>query len=444
MDKAMSRFGEMLDRHAFGVLFIEALGWDRFTASLSTFVGDTALELTGIAQKKGVVVFLCRTERTVLANRGLLRQIQRALRKRYHEHILITVCETPRKQVWQWATLGADGHHVVHREHPFFSHAPPPRLLERLRRLNISIDEEEQIGLTDVLAKIRVALSPVNELNLFAKWPKVAAKSDRLAMALKRGEPGAFQRFVELHLPLARRYAKRLHHWFPIDAEDAEQTAVIGLLEAARRFDPERGFLFSTYARFWLREVCQRHGLDGAFLMRVPALVFWACYRFEFRFQEIICAGPASEWRAIVAAELESEGIGYQRWENACAARNLALTCELSSNQRQVLRSIPTEPIMRELERRETARMTAEKLDKMNPRLAQVLRLRYGMGCSPHTLTQIAEILSVTRERVRQLQMRAEQQLARALGVVHAKDRSRRESDHSLSETEENKPDDPA
>lgn len=99
---------------------------------------------------------------------------------------------------------------------------------------------------------------------------------------------------------------------------------------------------------------------------------------------------------------------------------------------------------MRELERRETARMTAEKLDKMNPRLAQVIRLRYGMGCSPHTLRQIAEILSVTRERVRQLQMRAERQLARALGVVHAKDRSRRESDHSLSETEEIKPDDPA
>jgi len=66
-----------LAEHAFEHLFIECLGWDRFCPSITVGVSETQMELTGVAQKRGFAVFVCPSHRTVLANRGLLRDVQR-------------------------------------------------------------------------------------------------------------------------------------------------------------------------------------------------------------------------------------------------------------------------------------------------------------------------------------------------------------------------------
>ena len=182
---------------------------------------DVTLNLTAVAQKRGLTVFVCPTHRTILANRHLLRDIQRQLRRSHHEHILIYSCETPRKQVWQWATTMADGRRILHHEHPFFSSDPPKRLLERIELLSVSFEEEEKTTLPAVLNRVRAALLPDSEFNLFAKHPSYAAESDRLAMAVKCGEPGALQTFVEFHIPLARKSSRMLIRWFDMDAEDA-------------------------------------------------------------------------------------------------------------------------------------------------------------------------------------------------------------------------------
>jgi len=122
----MSDVEAALAAHKFEYLFIECLGWDRVRSNVSVHHRESTFELTAIAHKRGFTVFLCSCHRTVLANRQLLRTIQRQLRKSHHEHILIHYCENPRKQVWQWATTLGDGRKVLHREHPFFSSDPPP------------------------------------------------------------------------------------------------------------------------------------------------------------------------------------------------------------------------------------------------------------------------------------------------------------------------------
>ena len=272
-----------LANHAFEHLFIECLGWDRVRSIVSLDVNNGPVELTAIAQKRGFTVFVAPAHRTVLADRQLLRNLQRKLRKTHHEHILIHCCDIPCKQVWQWATTSGDGRRILHREHPFFSNDPPPRLLERLSELAVTFEEEEeQTTLTDVLHRVRHALLPDSDLNLFAKRPEYAAKSDRLAVAMKQGDADAFSEFVEFHMPLARQASRMLVRWFDMDPDDAEQTAMIGLIEAARRFDPERGFQFSTYAGYWIRNACQRYGLEWGLQIRLPPHIFWRCYRLAF------------------------------------------------------------------------------------------------------------------------------------------------------------------
>lgn len=405
-----------LSEHAFEHLFIECLGWDRLRATTSVAQNETTLHLTTVAQKRGFTVFHCPAHRTILANRRLLRDVQRHVRRTHHEHILIYSCETPRKQVWQWATTMADGRRIQHREHPFFSSDPPKRLIERIEGLAVSLDQEEQTTLPDVLVRVRIALLPDSDLNLFARYPTYAAESDRLAMAMKRGEPGAMQAFVEFHMPLARRASRMLVRWFGMDPDDAEQTAMIGLLEAARRFDPERGFQFSTYASIWIRQCCQRYGLEWGLPIRVPVHIFWPCYRMSFVEAQLLATYGEHESRSKFEQELNNAGITPEQWAQFCRARRVDCLSEIDKESRpQVTVPQGADAAFGCACAGEEHRTIQESLAQLEPRQARILSLRYGLEGREHTLEEVGNLLGITRERVRQIQEKAEQRLEKLL-----------------------------
>jgi RNA polymerase sigma factor (sigma-70 family) len=406
----MGGVGAALAEHAFEHLFIECLGWDRLRGTTTATWKDTSLQLTAIAHKRGFAVLHCSTHRTVLANRGLLRAVQRQIRRTYHEHILIYSCETPRKQVWQWATTLPDGRRILHREHPFFSNDPPKRLLERIEGLGVRMDEEEQTTLTDVLRRVHAALAPDSEWNLFAKYPWYAAESDRRAMAMKRGEPGAFERFVEFHMPLARFFGRRLRRWFDMDPEDAEQTAMIGLIEAARRFDPERGYQFSTYAGYRIRQCCQRYGLKWGLRLHVPTHDFWTCYKLEFIETKLIATHGPYEARLRFAEELQEAGVSPEQWRHYPLARHFCVFSDI--DRRQLAKLDRPDGSPSKTYEADAARDAVERaLASLLPRQARILKLRYGIGQPECTLQKIAEMFNLTRERIRQIQKAAEKKL---------------------------------
>jgi RNA polymerase sigma factor (sigma-70 family) len=405
-----------LAEHAYEHLFIECLGWDRLRSATAVTRNDATLHLTAVAQKRGVTVFHCPAHRTVLANRSLLRDVQRQIRRTHHEHILIYSCETPRKQVWQWATVLADGRRILHREHPFFSSEPPERLIERIEGLAVGIHEEEQTTLPDVLLRVRSALMPDSELNLFARHPTYAAESDRLAMAMKRGEPGALQSFVEFHMPLARKASRMLVRWFGMDPEDAEQTAMIGLMEAARRFDPERGYQFSTYASYWIRQCCQRYGLEWGMPIRMPTYVFWPCYKMAFVEAELIATHGEHGARSRFDRELTEAAITREQWECFCTARRLACFSDVDAPRQALLGKLDESAnVERDAVTHETCDEVARNVDLLTGRQALILKMRYGIGHPEHTLEEVGDELRITRERVRQIQAKAEERLQRLL-----------------------------
>lgn len=403
-----------LAEHAFEHLFIECLGWDRLRNTTAVAHGDVSLNLTSVAQKRGFTVFHCPAHRTVLANRRMLRDVQRQLRRTHHEHILIYSCDTPRKQVWQWATLMADGRRVLHREHPFFSSDPPKRLLARLDGLSISFQEEEQTTLPDVLNRVRTALLPDSDLDLFAKYPSYAAESDRLAMAMKRGEPGAQQAFVKFHIPLARKSSRMLIRWFDMDPDDAEQTAMIGLLEAARRFDPDRGYQFSTYAGYWIRNACQRYGLEWGLPIHVPVHYFWTCYKLAFIENELIATHGVQGAREHFEEELRDAGVTPQQWRHFCVARHLVHFSEI--DKRELAKLDRPDRAALVLQDNEQLRGHIQKaMGSLRPRHVQILKLRYGFDQPSMSLQAIGDMLGLTKERIRQLQCAAEKKLMEVL-----------------------------
>lgn len=400
-----------LFEHAFEHLFIEYLGWDRLRGALTASWKDETVQLTTLAQKRGFAVLHCSTHRTVLANRQLLREIQRQVRRNFHEHIIIYSCKTPRKQVWQWV-IEQDGRRLRHREHPFFSDRPPKRLLNRIEGLEIRLDEEKDTTLLDVLNRVRAALMPDSEQNLFARKPWYAKESDRLAMAMKRGEPGAFEKFCEFHLPLARKASRMLVRWFDMDAEDAEQTAMIGILKAAQRFDPERGYQFSTIAGYYLRHVCQRYGLEWGLPIRVPVHVFWPCYKLAFIEAELVATYGEHEAQAKFEQELKDAGVTPEQWAQFRRARHIDCLSAIDRDQRPIIAE-PDEidQAISDACKMELRQHIRSAMADLNPRQVQILSLRYGLDGPEHTLLEVGNLLGITRERVRQIQAKAEEKL---------------------------------
>lgn len=268
-----------LNAHNFASLFIDELGWDRANGAIDLEAGGREWAGRIIAQKRALNICWCRTVRGDLIDRRLLQRMQDELAGSFHEHILIVTCDEPRKQVWLWSVRGIDGRTQRFLAHPFFSASPPPAFVGRLARMGFSLAEEESIGLFDALDRVRRTLDTRAELELFARKPSYARTSDRLAIAMRKGGPEEFRKFVGFHRGLAKKFAFCLCRWFGMSIEDVEQIGVLGLIEAAKRFEPERGIQFSTYASWWIRQSCQRHGPYEALTIYLPQNLFWPCFR---------------------------------------------------------------------------------------------------------------------------------------------------------------------
>jgi RNA polymerase sigma factor (sigma-70 family) len=414
----MGALPQLLAEHRFVELFRDELGWDGSSSSVMVDVENRHFEFQAVAQKRGFQVFQCGADRRVLFNRGLLRRIQRLVSRTFHEHILIYSCSNPPKQVWQWAVRLADGRRLRHREHPFLSGSPPACLESRLKGLCFSLDEEADVTFVDALHRVREALDVSPALNLFAKRPWYAERSDELAVAMARGDKDAFDAFILLHRPLARHLSKRLQRGYGLDAEDAEQIAIIGLIEAARRFNPERGTQFSTYATYWIRQACQKYGPTAALFIRLPAHVVESFLPLHRQLEKLATGngrGCANDELARLSAE---DPRFFRQWlavERALNVRSLTDRGEAEYHEsRAIPEMIDDQSIQQETEKERGERIRAA-MAFLNERERRFLRLRYGMEGDPLTLEEIGQQEGITRERVRQIQLVAERKLRRVV-----------------------------
>lgn len=405
-----------LSHHRFQPLFIDALGWDRAGGSYTVTVDDRTYTLCAIAHKRGLQVIHCATERQTLCNRRRLRAIQRQVTKFAHEHILIYSSQEPRKQVWQWAIRQPDGRRFLHREHPFFSNQPPVPFLARLDGLKFQLDEEDRIGLLDALARARMVLDAKPDLNLFASKPWYAEQSNRLFAAMRSGGTAEFQAFVMFHRPLANWAAKRYHQRYHQEEEDAQQICMLALIDAARLFDPSRGFQFSTYAITAMRRHLERVR-EQAFLIRLPVHIWPKCFYLGRELNGLLVNhGPSAvrdrmSWLAENDAGLLQQWLAYQQTHEVCPLDE----CR-ESQLRQVdrRRDLYQSPIER-LTGGDWSLRIREAVKCLQKNDAIAVELKFGLDGTERTLEEVGKIMHVTRERIRQRLKRAIGRLRRFL-----------------------------
>ena len=220
-----------------------------------------------------------------------------------------------------------------------------------------------------------------------------------------------------MHRGLARKLSKVLRRWFNLPAEDATQIGCLGLLDAARKFEPEYGNQFSTYATWWVRQSCQRRGPDAALMIHLPHHIFWGCFKHAIRVARAKSAGgPAAA--ALVQAEWEAaDPKTARRWADYLRVRGVLFTGEREVYRQAVTVLDCSPPVGYDLTVAEDSTLVCEAVNRLHSRFADVIRRRFGLNGEPQTLDEVGQVLGVTRERVRQIEARALQKLRAYLGV---------------------------
>ncbi len=236
------------------------------------------------------------------------------------------------------------------------------------------------------------------------------AKEIELGHRAQAGDEEAVEELARANLRFVISVAKKYQNR-GVSLADLIQEGNVGLVTAARKFDPEQGVKFISYAVWWIRQAILAALANHGRSVRVPlnrASDLARIFRERERLKQELGRDPTLE-EVAVAAKLKPEIVRQLQTLNSSEVR-LDAPIGDSDDSYLVERFVLDEAT--EPEEDVEDRMLAEQIDRaletLNPRDAKVVRLYFGLdGGETHTLEEIGTMLGVTRERVRQLRDRA-------------------------------------
>jgi RNA polymerase primary sigma factor len=249
-------------------------------------------------------------------------------------------------------------------------------------------------------------------MNAIGRVPLLThAEEIELAKRIEKGDLEAKNRLIEANLRLVVHNAKRYRGVDDAGAltfADLIQEGTLGLVRAAEKFDWRKGFKFSTYATLWIRQSIQRAFADKARTIRLPAHISDHVRRIRRAEHDLglrLGRDPETQELAVVTRLPEQDIHDLRR------AARAPISLETPVGEDASIGSFvadpgrpPQEEVLDEL----TAGYVREALEQLTPVKRRVLVLRFGLeGHAPHTTTDVARELGVSRERARLIEEEA-------------------------------------
>jgi RNA polymerase primary sigma factor len=265
-----------------------------------------------------------------------------------------------------------------------------------------------------------LAIATTDALQLFlneaGRWPLLTKEEEvELAKRIERGDPEAKERMINSNLRLVVSIAKK-YQGHGLSLLDLIQEGIIGLIRAVEKFDWRRGFKFSTYATWWIRQAVQRGVANKARTIRIPVHIAdreQRIARAERALTPKLGRQPTEEEVAKQAKlplkqvrEVRQAARAITSLDRPVGSENDASLGELFAAEQ----APPEEEVTVSLEQDVLRRAVAQ----LPEREREVVKRRYGLNGDrdPASLEAIGRELGLTRERVRQIEARALEQLA--------------------------------
>ncbi|TML55897.1 MAG: sigma-70 family RNA polymerase sigma factor [Actinobacteria bacterium] len=299
---------------------------------------------------------------------------------------------------------------------------------EQLTHLYDELDARH-IDLTDDCARSEtestfvngdLAVATTDALQLFlneaAKWPLLTAEEEvELAKQIERGDPQAKERMINSNLRLVVSIAKR-YQGHDLHLLDLIQEGIIGLIRAVEKFDWRRGFKFSTYATWWIRQAVQRGVANKSRTIRIPVHIVEREQKIARAERELATKLGRQPTEQEVAKrtklplkqvrEVRQAARAVTSLDKPIGAENEGSFGELVASDQET----PEEEVTYSLQEKALRRAVAE----LPEREREIVKLRYGLNGDrdPKSLEAIGRELGLTRERVRQIEAAALERLA--------------------------------
>ena len=265
-------------------------------------------------------------------------------------------------------------------------------------------------------------------LSEIGRYPLLTAEQEmQIAWRVSEGNMEAQQQLIEANLRLVVSIAKRYNNQ-GIFLLDLVQEGNLGLIRAAQKFDPSRGFRFSTYATWWIRQAISRAVAEHTRTIHIPVHVVELIYKIKrisrHLYQEL-GRDPMPEEIAQAAHLTKERVVELQSMAETPISLDAPLIDDeqyhLADTLEDTRATAPADVVTHQVLRDQIA----SALEALNARERQVIELRYGLydgHC--HTLEELSAYFKLTRERIRQIEVKALRTLRHPIQVFFALDTS--------------------
>jgi RNA polymerase nonessential primary-like sigma factor len=237
-----------------------------------------------------------------------------------------------------------------------------------------------------------------------------ADEEKRCARRIQQGDENARHQMIEANLRLVVKIARRyFNRGLPL--LDLIEEGNLGLIHAVKKFDPERGFRFSTYATWWIRQTIERAIMNQSRTVRLPIHVIKdinSCLRAARKLHQESGKLPTT---ADIAAETDRTASDVEKLlalhDRVCIGNSTSVAGEERGPLELLPARLDAEPPQR-AQKEEVNAIVDGWVFQLNEKQRAVVERRFGLhGYHRSTLEEIGQEIGVTRERVRQIQLAA-------------------------------------
>jgi len=251
-----------------------------------------------------------------------------------------------------------------------------------------------------------------------AKFKPLTPEDEKaLGRRIREGDQDAVDRLVEANLRFVVHYAKR-YRGLGLSYMDLIHEGSLGLIEAAKRFDPERNVKFISYAVWWVRQAIFHALSEHSRVFRLPQKLSGQVSRLETAREKLKSELERAPTTEELAARTQFTKDEVERLLLA-AGDDVSLSTAVGDDGNLELgdtleqESVPSAEV--EMIRTSFERRIQDMVGGLDEKEREVIRMRFGLdGDDPRTLQEIGETMGLSRERIRQIESRAKEKLRRS------------------------------